>query len=120
MSVQKEFIVDIIKKYDNYAGFQNVISYIQARWKLTHPQYPNGFTYHLFTRKLDLSSLNNETFKPIDQVTNEEMEVWCLEGITTTQRLEILNQAIDPIMYSHEINSMTTYYTNPDLPTGMG
>lgn len=115
MAIQKEFIVDIIKKYDNYAGFENVIAFIQARWKLTDPLYPAGVTYHLFTCKLNLNGLNPDTFKPIDQVTNEEMEQWCVNTITTTQQLEILNQAINTVKYSHELNSMTTYYTNPNM-----
>lgn len=114
MTVKTEFIVDLIKKYDNYAGFENVISYIEARWKLTDPLYPNGATYHLFRYKADLSNLTPGTFKPITEITNEEMEAWCSSQLTTNQKLEILSRAIDPIMYSHEINSMTVYYTNPN------
>lgn len=115
MSINKEFIPDILKKYDNYFGFENVISYIQARWKLTDSEYPNGVTYHSFNIKLDLTNLSNETFTPIDQITNETLELWCTQSISTTQRLEILNRALMPIISSHEINSMTTYYVNPAL-----
>jgi len=113
MTINKEFILDLVKKYDNYNGFENVISYIQARWKLTDPQYPNGVTYHLFTLKIDLSNLNSSTFKPIDQITNSEMEAWCEATLTTDQKLSIETGAITPIRESHEFNSMTTYYQNP-------
>ena len=116
MTINKEFIVDVVKKYDNYFGFENVISYIRARWKLTDPEYPNGSTYHVFNCKLDLGNLTPETFKPIDQVTNTEMEQWCEQTLSTAQKLDILNRAGEPIKYSHEINSMSVYYINPDLP----
>jgi hypothetical protein len=114
MAVKTEFIVDLIKKYDNYAGFENVISYIEARWKLTDSLYPNGAAYHVFRFKVNLDNLSPSTFKPIAEITNEEMEAWCSTTMTTDQKAQILSRAIDPIMYSHEINSMTVYYTNPN------
>ena len=114
MTINKEFIVDLIKKYDNYNGFENVISYIQAHWKLTNPLYPKGYTYHIFTLKLDLTNLSGTTFKPIDQITNNDIETWCTETLDTNQRLGIENAAINTIKESHEFNSMTVYYQNPD------
>jgi len=114
MAVKTEFIVDLIKKYDNYAGFENVIAYIEARWKITDALYPNGAAYHVFKCKLNLSSLHSDTFKPVTEVTNEEMEAWCSKTVTPNQRIDILNSSIEPIIYSHQINSMTDYYVNPN------
>jgi hypothetical protein len=114
VTIKTEFIVDLIKKYDNYAGFENVIAYIEARWKITDSAYPNGAAYHVFRCKLDLTNLNSDTYKPIGEITNEEMEAWCTKTIPQNEKINILNNAIGTIIESHEINSMTVYYVNPN------
>jgi len=114
VTIKTEFIVDLIKKYDNYAGFENVIAYIEARWKITDSMYPNGAAYHVFRCKLDLTNLQPDTYKPISEITNEEMEAWCTKTISQNEKINILNNAIGTIIESHEINSMTVYYVNPN------
>jgi hypothetical protein len=111
----KEFIVDTIKSHDEKHGYSDVIAIVAARWKITHSDFPNGFVYHGFVIDLDLRSITEDNFTPADQVTNEQLEQWCVANMTPDRILQIENNAIIGIERSHKMNSLTTYYQNPDV-----
>ena len=115
MGFSKEFIVDTIKSHDEKHGYSDVIAIIAARWKIMHSDYPNGFAYHGFIIDLDLRGVTEENFVAAENVTNEMLEQWCLLNITPNQVSEIEMAALPVIERSHKMNSLTTYYQNPDV-----
>lgn len=115
MGFSKEFIIDTLKTHDEKHGFPDVISIVMARWKITHSDYPNGYAYHGFAIELDLRGITEENFTMAEDVTNEMVEQWCAERLTPNQISEIEMNCLPGIERMHKLNSLTTYYQNPDV-----
>jgi hypothetical protein len=116
MSFSREFIVDTIKTHDAYYGYVNAIAIVSARWKITNSQYPNGCAYHCFMKELDVDSLTPACFLPIEDVSNEQLEQWCIADMSPNTIAEIELMALIEIKRSHAMQSLTTYYQNPEVP----
>ena len=114
MSYSREFIKDKVLKYDEYYGWENAIAFIYARWKITNSQYPDGFAYHYFQKELNVDAITKETFISIDDVTDEQLEAWCISGISNNTIEEIQMHNLPVIQQSHKLAQMTTHYENTD------
>ena len=112
MSYTREFIKDKILTHDEYYGWQNAIAMVFARWKITNSQYPNGFAYHYFQKELDVNAITTDTFIPVDQVTDAQLEAWCLSGISNNTIAEIETHNLAEIQHRHKMAQLTTYYEN--------
>ena len=115
MSYTREFIKDKILTHDEYYGWQNTIAVIYARWKITNSQYPDGFAYHYFHKELDVDAITQDTFIAIDDVTDEQLEAWCVAGLSNNTIVEIETHNLAEIQARHKMAQLTEHYTNPDL-----
>ena len=115
MSYTREFIKDKILTHDSYAIFSNVIAVIYARWKITNSEYPNGFAYHYFHKELNVSAVTGQTFILIENVTDEQLEAWCISGLSNNTIVEIETHNLAEIQARHKMAQLTEYYTNPDI-----
>jgi hypothetical protein len=117
MPFNTEFIVDLVKTHDEIYGFENAIALIQARWKITHTEYPNGYVYHAFRKYFHHDTYTLETFTPVDQVTNEMMEQWLTADLSPDVKNDIFHRAFPIIQQVDAEHGLTTHYQNPDLTT---
>lgn len=115
MGFSKEFIVDTLKSHDEKHGYSDVIAIVMARWKISHSDYPNGYAYHGFVIDLDLRGITEENFIAADEVTDAMIEQWCVERLTPNKIQEIEVNALPAIERMHKMNSLTTYYQNPNV-----
>ena len=116
MSVNAKFIVDKVDVYEEYYGWSNVVSRVNARWELTHPDYPDAKVYHIFFFTLDPTAIQQESFVPIEQATDEVLEQWCLATVSAETMQEIKVAAIPALRYQQQGKGLTTYYSNPASP----
>ena len=118
MAFTHEFVVDRVLVHDNYFGFQNAVKLIQAHWVIRHTEYPDGRAHHYFEIKFDLDDpgLDPETYVPISDVSDAVIEQWLTGDLTYTQINDINANAFPMIQRVHEIESLETWYENPDAP----
>ena len=115
MSYTREFIKDRLLTHDSHAIWSDVIAVVYARWKITNSQYPDGFAYHYFQKELDVNAITQDTFIAIDDVTNEQLETWCVAGLSNNTIVEIETHNLAEIQHRHKMAQLTEHYTNPDL-----
>lgn len=115
MSYSREFIKDRVLTHDNYYGWENAIAVIFARWKITNSQYPDGFSYHNFVKELDVNAITRDTWVPINEVTDAQLETWCTQGLTANTIAEIETHHLTQIQQQHNMAQLTEHYVNPDL-----
>jgi hypothetical protein len=116
MAYNTEFIVDQVKVMDEIHQFQNAVTLVKARWRITNTDYPNGEAFHVFHKYFYHDTLEAETFVPIEDVTDAMLEQWVTGGITVEAREAIYARAMVQIQVSHAEHGLTTYYQNPDAP----
>lgn len=116
MAFNLEFIKDTVLTHDEIHGFENAIAYVAARWKITHSDWPNGFVYHGFSKRLPIEELTLETYIPIEDVTDAQLEAWVISDVDADTRLNIQMRALPFIQQKHELFGLTRYYQNPDAP----
>ena len=115
MSYTREFIKDRLLTHDSHAIWSDVIAIVYARWKITNSEYPDGFAYHYFQTELNVSAATGQTFIPIENVTDEQLEAWCIFGLSNNTIVEIETHNLAEIQYRHKLAQLTEYYTNPDI-----
>lgn len=115
MAFNKEFIIDSVKTIDNYFGWPNAVAFVQARWKITHTDYPEGAAYHVFVQELDVESITESTFVLIDDVTDQLIEQWVTSKLDPETVIRIEMNALEVIKASHYHSALTTHYQNPDM-----
>ena len=115
MSYTRKFIKDRLLTHDEYYGWQNAIAVIYARWKITNSQYPDGFAYHYFQKELNVDAITQDTFIAIDDVTDEQLEAWCVAGLSDNTIVEIETHNLAESQARHKMAQLTEYYTKPDI-----
>lgn len=115
MAFNKQFVVDVVKVHDNYFGWENAVALVQARWIITHSEYPLGQATHVFTQELDCESITEESFIAIDDVTDADYERWVTASLNPQTVASIEDHSLNYIKKTHRIASLTTHYTNPDM-----
>ncbi len=61
-----------------------------------------------------MDAITKETFISIDDVTDEQLEAWCISGISNNTIEEIQMHNLPVIQQSHKLAQMTTHYENTD------
>jgi hypothetical protein len=114
MSYSKEFIKDKILIHELYHQWENVINVIYARWKITNSEYPSGFSYYYFEKELDINVMERDTYIAIDDVTDAQLEAWCVADLTPNTISVIQSDGLAEIRKSHWLSTLTTHYENPE------
>jgi hypothetical protein len=117
MAFSREFIVDAVYKQEEYFGWENTVLMVEARWKITHSDFPGAAVFHRFVVDLDTTFLSHDTYVPIDQVTDAILEEWVTAPLTQDQISAIEGNALPALRRIHYKNSLTVHYQNPDLVT---
>lgn len=115
MAFSKQFVVDVVKTHDDYYGWQNAVAIVQARWIITHSDFPLGEAVHVFTQELDCQAITEESYIPIENVTDADYERWVTAAMSPELITNIENHSLAYIKKTHRMASLTTHYQNPDM-----
>jgi hypothetical protein len=116
MAYTKEFIVDRVYTQPEYYGWVDTVLLVEARWKITHNDYPNASSYHLFRTELDTTDLSHDTYVPLADVTDAMLEQWVTSQLTPDQVRAIEGAALPALRYMHYKSTLNEHYSNPDFP----
>jgi len=115
MAFNKQFVVDVVKTHEDYFGWANAVALVQARWIITHSEYPLGEAVHTFVQEIDCEGITEESFISIDDVTDADYERWVTASLSPQVIASIEDHSLRHIKKTHRIASLTTHYTNPDM-----
>ena len=108
-----EFIVTKVYVLRNYNGFSDVITRVEAHWKITNSQYPRGFSKYDLSNDIELN-VDPQTFIPLDQVEHSLMEGWLTKDMSVQDKIDIKLLSLNEIIRKDQMADWVVVYDEED------